>query len=201
MTMRNRDQENSHKVEKTMGNTLKNQATRTRLKQYMQTFLFEAFGYLCSSVILGLWFLFIIWFLLSGCSTTSETFDCKEGKGVGCKSITEVNRMVDQGMLRDGNLGEGGSVSTMPPPPSIILADYPDENNVKKPAGFTFSDGIVVQRIQDEPLRVWMAPFQDDQGNLHEASIIHTVLKPGYWSVANAPVPGVKLQVPGEENN
>lgn len=127
--MRNRDQKNSHKEGKTMGNTLKNQTTRTRLKQYMRTFLFEAFGYLCSSVILGLWFLFIAWFLLSGCSTTSETFDCKEGKGVGCKSISEVNRMVDQGMLRDGTLEVGGSVSMMPSPPPIILAGYPNEKN------------------------------------------------------------------------
>jgi hypothetical protein len=83
MTMRNRDQENSHNGGKTMGNTVKNQSARTRLKQYMRTFLFEVTGYLCSSVILGLWLLFIAWLLLSGCSTTSETFDCKEGKGVG----------------------------------------------------------------------------------------------------------------------
>jgi conjugal transfer pilus assembly protein TraV len=177
-----------------MSNACKNQITR-RLKQKMRTFLFKVMGCLSLSLVSG------SWFLLSGCSTTSETFDCKEGKGVGCKSISEVNQMVNQGMIGIEAVGEGSSVSTMPPPPLIILADKPHEMGIKKPAEFTFADGIVVQRIQEEPLRVWMAPFQDDQGNLHEASVIHTVLKPGYWSVINAPVPGTKLQEPGVENN
>ena len=59
---------------------------------------------------------------LGGCSTTSETFDCKEGKGVGCKSISEVNQMVDQGALGDGALGAGSSVSIMPLPAPVISA-------------------------------------------------------------------------------
>lgn len=34
---------------------------------------------------------------LSGCSTYNEDFDCEPGKGVGCKSLSQVNRMVDEG--------------------------------------------------------------------------------------------------------
>lgn len=37
--------------------------------------------------------------LLTGCSTYSETFDCGAGPGVGCKSLTYVNRMVEHGKL------------------------------------------------------------------------------------------------------
>ena len=37
--------------------------------------------------------------LLTGCSTTSEVFECEAGKGIGCKSISEVNKMVDTGKL------------------------------------------------------------------------------------------------------
>jgi hypothetical protein len=71
----------------------------------------------------------------------------------------------------------------MPPPPPIILAGYPNEKDTNIPAEFSLADGITVQRIQEEPLRVWMAPFQDDQGNLHESCVIHTMLKPGYWQM------------------
>ena len=35
--------------------------------------------------------------LLSGCSTYQETFECKPGKGVGCRSLSHVNQMVDAG--------------------------------------------------------------------------------------------------------
>lgn len=39
-------------------------------------------------------------FCLSGCMGIYEGgFECPPGKGVGCKSITEVNDMVNQGVL------------------------------------------------------------------------------------------------------
>lgn len=116
---------------------------------------------------------------LGGCSTTSETFDCKEGKGVGCKSISEVNHMVDQGTLGDGGLREGGVVS-MTSPPAFTVSTGSSEG---KTAEIPLIDGMAVHRVSEEHLRVWMAPFQDEQGNLHEGSVIHTVLKPGYWQV------------------
>jgi hypothetical protein len=47
----------------------------------------------------------------------------------------------------------------------------------------SLSDTMAVHRIQEEHLRVWIAPYQDTQGNLHEGSIVHTVLKPGSWQV------------------
>jgi len=45
------------------------------------------------------------------------------------------------------------------------------------------SDDMVVRRIREEHLRVWVAPFQDQQGNLYEGTVIHTVLKPGFWHI------------------
>lgn len=98
--------------------------------------------------------------LLTGCSTT-ETFDCKAGKGVGCKSITEVNSLVDR-----GGFGEEGATT----PPSV------------QPVTTFAGDMSLVHRIQEQHLRVWIAPFQDEHGNLHEGSTVHTVVKPGYWT-------------------
>lgn len=41
-------------------------------------------------------------FCLTGCMGVYEGgFECPPGEGVGCKSISEVNQMVDQGLSQD----------------------------------------------------------------------------------------------------
>jgi hypothetical protein len=32
-------------------------------------------------------------------------------------------------------------------------------------------------------MRIWMAPFQDANGNFHEAAVIHTLQRPSFWQV------------------
>ena len=100
---------------------------------------------------------------LCGCSIANEQFDCKYGKGVGCRSITEVNGMVNQGTLGSNNI-----VASTKTTPRI--------QNVK-------TLGSDVERVTEEHLRIWVAPFQDEQGRFHEGSIIHTVLRPGFWQM------------------
>ncbi len=124
---------------------------------------------------------------LNACSTTSETFDCPTGKGVGCKSISEVNQMVDQVENR-GSLAsdvEKGKQSIVLPLSAPIMATDPliveRDKAAKDTLSVPLSDDMAVHRVSEEHLRVWIAPFQDEHGNLHEGSVIHTVLKPGYW--------------------
>ena len=128
---------------------------------------------------------------LCACSTTSETFDCKAGKGVGCKSISEVNQMVDdarvgQGALEQARLGqvhlgkceERGMQSKLPPSHSFITADsFGVEAHEVESSGnealhqqteASLADVLTVHRVQEEHLKVWIAPFQDEWGNLHE---------------------------------
>ena len=131
---------------------------------------------------------------LCACSTTSETFDCPAGKGVGCKSISAVNHMVNQEEQPQGPLGsleERGVQFITPLSAPVISADTrvvdsPGVEALSKQPEISFSDTIAVHRIREEHLRVWIAPFQDTQGNLHEGSIVHTVLKPGSWQVRAA---------------
>ncbi len=123
--------------------------------------------------------------LLSGCSSTSEVFECEAGKGIGCKSISQVNKMVDQGQLGEST-DESQSLKTGAPvfvqhnltPDSLIPNSKPIDMNE-----IVLSDQTTVSRIKEDHLRVWIAPFQDDQGNLHEGSVIHTVIRPGYWQL------------------
>jgi len=117
--------------------------------------------------------------LLSGCSTSSEVFECEAGKGIGCKSISEVNKMVDNGKLAHNE------------EPDVLKSVAPVfEKNTRgaetRETGLNeivLSDQTMVKRVQEAPLRVWIAPFQDEQENLHEGSVIHTVIRPGYWQL------------------
>ena len=103
---------------------------------------------------------------LGGCTKMSGTFDCPYGKGVGCRSITEVNQMVN-----DGKFNSVDSQASLQSP--IVTSN--------KPQAITLADKARVHRIKEEHLKVWVAPFEDEQGNFHEDSVIHTVLKPGSW--------------------
>ena len=137
---------------------------------------------------------------LCACSTTSETFDCKAGKGVGCKSISEVNRMVDSDTRVQGGLEENEvkkdkqsmllPLETASPSSSIMPTGslaVEREKILSQHSEIPLSDTITVHRVQEEHLRVWIAPFQDEQGNLHEGSVVHTVFKPGYWQLRSVP--------------
>jgi conjugal transfer pilus assembly protein TraV len=138
-----------------------------------------------SAPLLGLAFCFS----LCACSTTSETFDCPAGKGVGCKSISAVNYMVNQGEQLHAPLGKLEEVQSTPPLSTPVIStdmravDSPGVETLFKQSDIPLSDTMAVHRIQEEHLRVWIAPHQDAQGNLHEGSIVHTVLKPGSWQV------------------
>ena len=121
--------------------------------------------------------------MLSACSTSSEVFDCPAGKGVGCKSISTVNKMVEQGKLSHND--EPDSVPAVAPVfaangqfSTIMASETPADRQ-----DLVLSDQTTVNRVREEHLRVWVAPFQDDQGNLHEGSVIHTVIRAGYWQL------------------
>jgi hypothetical protein len=112
--------------------------------------------------------------LLAGCSLPSESFDCKEGKGVGCKSISQVNQLVN-----DGAVGASHDEELTPMPPPVIIQDSASPDST----GMDLGGEPIIQRMSAEHFRVWMAPFQDVRGNFHEGSVIHTLLKPGYWQI------------------
>ena len=107
--------------------------------------------------------------LLSACSITKETFDCSYGKGVGCRSITEVNTMVNNGNLVGTNSAKNSKYTK--------LAATSIKTEVIS------SDKMVVNRVTEQHLRIWIAPHQDEHGHFHEGSVVHTVLRSGFWQI------------------
>ncbi|MBY0281128.1 MAG: TraV family lipoprotein [Alphaproteobacteria bacterium] len=111
-----------------------------------------------------------LFLFLSACTSNNELFDCPAGKGMGCKSISEVNRMVDQGQFESSNDSETESLKALAP---IVMT--PEDMVQTSMSG--------VERIPEQNLRLWIAPFQDEAGNFHEESAIHTVVRQGRWKL------------------
>lgn len=114
--------------------------------------------------------------VLTGCSTVSESFDSEATKGVGSKSISQVNAMIDQGKI-EGIKGDDEVSKVVAP--VVVQTPIPAAN----PETILLSDHSVIHRQPEQHLRIWMAPFQDANGNFHEAAVIHTLLRPSFWQV------------------
>ena len=113
---------------------------------------------------------------LTACSSASESFDSEATKGVGAKSISEVNAMIDQGKI-SGVKGDTDLAAVVSP----VIIKNPIE--VANPETIVLSDQSIIQRQPEQHLRIWFAPFQDMNGNFHEAAIVHTLLRPSYWQM------------------
>jgi conjugal transfer pilus assembly protein TraV len=114
--------------------------------------------------------------MLTACSSVSESFDSEATKGVGAKSIAQVNAMVDQGKI-DGLKSEVDQNSVVAP----VIVQTPVA--IANPEAIVLSDHSVIQRQPEQHLRIWFAPFQDMNGNFHEASVVHTLLRQSFWQV------------------
>jgi len=121
-------------------------------------------------------FMTIVTLMLTACSSASESFDSEATKGVGAKSISEVNAMIDQGKI-DGLKSEVDQASVVAP--VVVQKAVPIAN----PETIVLSDHSVIQRQPEQHMRIWFAPFQDINGNFHEASVVHTLLRPSFWQV------------------
>lgn len=128
--------------------------------------------------------LLLILLTLNGCSSALESFDSGATSGVGAKSISEVNAMIDQGKIAgikaDGDFSKVIAPVIVQNP--VAIAHPP----LAHPETITLSDNSVIQRQPEQHLRVWFAPFQDFQGNFHEAAVVHTLLRPSYWQMNDA---------------
>jgi len=104
----------------------------------------------------------------TGCTTMNSSFDCPNKAGVQCKSLDQINNMVDNGQIQgrtqsDSHANSMSETEFQPYP--MKTSYYPGE-----PLRY----GETVQRV-------WVAPFEDTEGNYHQDNFIYTVSKGGHW--------------------
>lgn len=128
--------------------------------------------------------LMTIWFMasafaLSACSSMNGSFDCPNKAGVNCKSLDQINGMVDSGQIRGGSGTTGRDDLTTV---STEFEAYP--NTAIYHPGAPLRYGETVQRI-------WVAPYEDTEGNYHQDSLMYAIVKHGHW--IGAPVKSIEV--------
>ncbi len=103
--------------------------------------------------------------LVTGCSLGQESFSTEPGKGFGWKHMSATSEAIHQ----QPNHHEIGQ-APLAFPPARPLTTNP-----------SLQTGVA--RTPEHYLKIWFAPYQDPSGNLHEESVVHTVMQTGQWMV------------------
>lgn len=109
--------------------------------------------------------------ILSGCSSYEENFSSEPGKGSGWKSTSETYFM-----------DKGGEMSQKSPYQQKIVSAQPSQP-AEKLIPIESEDGCSLKRRPEEFLRVWFAPFEDQDHNLYEESTVMTIVKQSQWVI------------------
>jgi hypothetical protein len=103
---------------------------------------------------------------LTSCASYQEDFECQAGKGVGCKSISEVNDMVNRGEVASKTIQD----ATAQEP--VTTFAYSDNQS--------FAKGKIY-RAPEKTARIWIKSFTDNKGDHIGETFVHTVISPGSW--------------------
>lgn len=131
--------------------------------------------------------LFAIVTLMSGCSGMSglggsSQFSCKAPDGVKCESLSGVyhNALADNlPSQRPSSLPKKGAGSSE----GFVKTAAPYRDPLAAP--IASPQGILNSPIRSAPktLRIWLAPYQDQDGDLHDARYVYALATEGSWLV------------------
>lgn len=108
--------------------------------------------------------------MLTACTTMNSNFDCPNKAGVSCKSLDQINGMVDNGQIRGRTQANPEEIAGVAD--SAEFQSFPTTTSYV--AGEPFRYGETVQRI-------WIAPYEDNEGNYHQDSLMYAIMKGGHW--------------------
>lgn len=110
--------------------------------------------------------------LLTGCEMMNSSYDCPLEQGASCISLHDMDRAVSQGLY----------------PKRTHLADSNSTYVVHR----DLVPGSYPMRTKDKVAKIWLAPYEDVNGNYHEQSNIYTVIANSTW--VGTPVKASKLK-------
>ncbi|RYE15437.1 MAG: hypothetical protein EOP34_03215 [Rickettsiales bacterium] len=113
---------------------------------------------------------------LCSCGSYSDKFSCKYESGIPCKSMTQINSLIDQGSITEDIITN-----------NVNTSNYKTSNKSKERIslrGTSKKDSKThgqVTRIPERIARVWLNSFIDDKGDHISESYVHIVIEPGKW--------------------
>lgn len=121
---------------------------------------------------------------VTGCSMTGldakDQFSCSAPDGVSCASVSEINKMVDAGTLpRKSKLEmrEATEASNDNPSSEATIVVPKIQNSV----GMQSSRSPLVSA--PKVIRIWIAPWEDKDGVLHDQSYIYAFANKPEWKL------------------
>jgi len=116
---------------------------------------------------------------LSGCASTlsgvggADGYACKAPEGALCTSVSGVYANTAQGMPKPSKSLEHQSQTATP----VIYG----ATSIAPDRSAAMSGGPI--RSNPRVLRLWIAPWEDADGDLHEAALVHVVVDTGRWLI------------------
>jgi conjugal transfer pilus assembly protein TraV len=115
---------------------------------------------------------------LAGCASTlsgvggADGYACKAPEGAMCTSVSGIYANSAQGMLKPAKPSEQNSTTTAP-------ASY----GATPLATGRHAAASSSLRSNPRVLRLWIAPWEDADGDLHEQALVHVVVDSGRWLI------------------
>ena len=119
--------------------------------------------------------------LLNGCTSYEESFSTEPGIGSGWKSMSDTY-VLGQANDQQKAETEQKQKSTAPLDPSYIC----DTDAAQRDALYCSGKSESIERLPEEYLRVWVAPYQDTAGNMIEGYYVRSLMKQGQWVVTSS---------------
>ena len=116
--------------------------------------------------------------LAAGCATGPK-YACSAPDGVGCKPVSEVYAASVAGELVDAD-AEPGDAGTDTRRVSTDNRPASQPGNVGQPVVATVQPGSPIL-TPPKVLRVWIAPWEDKNGDLHDETYLYLRLDEGQW--------------------
>jgi conjugal transfer pilus assembly protein TraV len=108
---------------------------------------------------------------LSACSGVNDSFQCGSETSNTCLSVPEVNRQVNAGEITLHGEETPKEIPTMTLSFASNKMEYPTAANIYgKP-----------MRWGETVHGVWIAPFEDRDGNYHAAHRVYVLTNPSHW--------------------
>lgn len=122
---------------------------------------------------------------LAGCSglDASGSFGCRAPDGVNCQSLSGVYANSLEGTLPSQQINKKDHDEDEDDEPEVKPYDNSTDKVSLSPKLMAAPSSGVPIRKPPQVLRVWVAPWEDDAGDLHDQSYFYTQIAPGKWVI------------------
>ena len=117
---------------------------------------------------------------INGVTGSTDKFACKAPDGVACNSLSGTYANAQANNLPSQRASQASDGGTKHPQQTDVVADYSSAMPVVLP-------GIPI-RSDQRTMRVWVAPWVDADGDLHDQTYLYLVVDPGKWQIEHTKV-------------